>query len=416
MEWPMVRLGDLVQEFISGGTPSSKIEHYWKGIVPWVTGADIDDNVVAAGRRWITQEAVDNSATHVVPKGAVLLVTRTGVGKVAKAGTDIAISQDLTGLVLKESVSADFVVVAIRHRMNSFLDIQQGATIKGILRKDVEDLVIPLPPPPNQRRIVEILDQADHLRRLRAEADTKADRILPALFLKMFGDPATNPMGWTVRPLGEISDHLTSGSRGWANYTGRGEAFFVRTQDIENGEISATLLRVDPPAGAESERTRLATGDVVIAITGVVGKAAVVRDNASDLYVSQHVALVRPRQSVLIPDYLAAYANLPLGDVPVLARSQYGQTKPGLGFREIRTALVQIPPIDLQSAFAGRVKALRQLRDSTERSRLALESLWNAILHRAFSASLTASWREEQMKELLQEMQQQTKALAEVAI
>ena len=146
MEWPMVRRGDLVQEFISGGTPSSKIEHYWKGIVPWVTGADIDDNVVAAGRRWITQEAVDNSATHVVPKGAVLLVTRTGVGKVAKAGTDIAISQDLTGLVLKESVSADFVVVAIRHRMNSFLDIQQGATIKGILRKDVEDLVIPLPP------------------------------------------------------------------------------------------------------------------------------------------------------------------------------------------------------------------------------------------------------------------------------
>jgi len=43
---------------------------------------------------------------------------------------------------------------------------------------------------------VEILDQADRLRKLRAEADKKAERILPALFIKMFGDPATNPMGW----------------------------------------------------------------------------------------------------------------------------------------------------------------------------------------------------------------------------
>ncbi|HHQ48545.1 MAG TPA: restriction endonuclease subunit S, partial [Acidobacteria bacterium] len=48
---------------------------------------------------------------------------------------------------------------------------------------------IPLPPISEQHRIVEILDQADRLRRLRAEVDAKADRILPALFIKMFGDP-----------------------------------------------------------------------------------------------------------------------------------------------------------------------------------------------------------------------------------
>ena len=51
----------------------------------------------------------------------------------------------------------------------------------------------PIPSPKEQSRIVELLDEADRLRRLRREADTKASRILPALFLKMFGDPATNP-------------------------------------------------------------------------------------------------------------------------------------------------------------------------------------------------------------------------------
>ncbi|MXY83636.1 MAG: restriction endonuclease subunit S, partial [Gemmatimonadetes bacterium] len=125
MEWPRVRLGDVAQEFISGGTPSTKIEHYWTGDIPWITGADVTDNVVVAGRKWITREAIDNSATHVVPKGAILLVTRTGVGKVAIAGADIAISQDLTGIVLKEGTNADFVAAAIRQKTRNLLDVQQ---------------------------------------------------------------------------------------------------------------------------------------------------------------------------------------------------------------------------------------------------------------------------------------------------
>ena len=145
MGWPVAQLGDVAQEFISGGTPSTKVEHYWTGDIPWITGADINDNIVVAGRKWITQEAIENSATHVVPKGAILLVTRTGVGKVAKAGADIAISQDLTGIVLKERINADFVVAAIQQKTNSLLGIQQGAIIKGVLRKDVEKLEIPLP-------------------------------------------------------------------------------------------------------------------------------------------------------------------------------------------------------------------------------------------------------------------------------
>jgi len=71
---------------------------------------------------------------------------------------------------------------------------------EDFLRKEL----IALPPLSEQRRIVEILDQADRLRRLRAKADAKAERILAALFIKMFGDPATNPMGWPVVALGNV--------------------------------------------------------------------------------------------------------------------------------------------------------------------------------------------------------------------
>lgn len=101
----------------------------------------------------------------------------------------------------------------------------------------LEEYPFPLPPPSEQRRIVEILDKADALRRKRAEADAKAARILPALFLKMFGDPATNPQGWAIKKLGSVGTL----DRGRSQHRPRnapelynGPYPFVQTGDISN--------------------------------------------------------------------------------------------------------------------------------------------------------------------------------------
>ena len=97
----------------------------------------------------------------------------------------------------------------------------RGANYPAVSDRDVKEVSIPLPPLVEQRRIVEILDQADRLRRLRAEADAKADRILPALFIKMFGDPATNPMGWRTAPLGDAITETQYGTSRRANTNGQ---------------------------------------------------------------------------------------------------------------------------------------------------------------------------------------------------
>lgn len=94
-------------------------------------------------------------------------------------------------------------------RQQSFRDLaksgMRGAVGQQRVPKDfLENVTIPLPPLSEQRRIVEILDQADALRKKRAEADAKASRILRALFYKMFGDPVTNPKGWKICTLGDV--------------------------------------------------------------------------------------------------------------------------------------------------------------------------------------------------------------------
>ena len=90
---------------------------------------------------------------------------------------------------------------------------------------------IALPPLSEQHHIVEILDEAHRLCGLRAEADAKANRILPAIFIRMFGDPATNPMEWRTAPLGDAIVETQYGTSRRANTNGQG-VILLRMKNI----------------------------------------------------------------------------------------------------------------------------------------------------------------------------------------
>ena len=113
-----------------------------------------------------------------------------------------------TGEWLVIRTKADYVLARyIDHWLRT-----QGAreTIRFIVKgihlypKDVARLQIPLPPLDEQRRIVGLLDRAAEIRRSTDAARGRARAIIPALFLDTFGDPATNPKGWPVEPLGKL--------------------------------------------------------------------------------------------------------------------------------------------------------------------------------------------------------------------
>jgi type I restriction enzyme S subunit len=416
MKWPVAPLFKIVR-IVGGGTPAKANSAFWSGEIPWVSPKDMISRDIWETQDHISENAVAESATQLVPAGSVLIVARSGIlvrfVPIAIAHVPVTLNQDMKAfLPTTEALDNQFLAYFLESRSSELLAsfVKRGATVHSLDMNKLQQLQVPIPAPLEQRRIVQIIDQADALRKKRAEADAKAERIFPALFIRVFGDPTTNQRRWDVFELGDLCAKITSGSRDWARHTGRGNSFFVRTQDINDGEISKDLLTVDPPFGAEADRTRLCYGDVVVTITGIVGKAAVFRVHKQNVYVSQHVALVRPKPT-LEPEYLAAYANFPSGNGPLLARFQYGQTKPGLGFRELRTAKIPLPRIDLQRRFVSQTQDIRALKQSQCRAKAKLEELWAALLQRAFSGDLTATWREGHMEELLAEMREQAQYL-----
>ena len=75
-KWPMMALKDICDDILSGGTPSTKNEEYWKGDIPWITSADIVDIKTATPRKYITEQAIRESATNLIKEGNVIVVTR----------------------------------------------------------------------------------------------------------------------------------------------------------------------------------------------------------------------------------------------------------------------------------------------------------------------------------------------------
>jgi type I restriction enzyme S subunit len=156
--WEVVKLRDIVKKFYNGGTPDTTNKEYWDGHIPWVTGADFENQKVNRIRKYISYEGVENSATNVIPEGNLLVVTRMGVGKLAIAPFDIAISQDITGVISNpRRTFAGFLYWYLDHKSNRLTSIVQGTSINVLLRGDLESFVIPLPPIKEQKKIAKIL-------------------------------------------------------------------------------------------------------------------------------------------------------------------------------------------------------------------------------------------------------------------
>ena len=152
-EWPTVPLGVICESIVSGGTPSTSNAAYWKGDIPWITSADISSVKTAEPRRYITAQAIEESATNLVPKGNIIVVTRVGLGKLFKNDFDVCISQDSQGLILKNDVDADYLLYLLNEQVQHFKDVSQGTTIQGVTKARLSKMPVAMPSISVQREI-----------------------------------------------------------------------------------------------------------------------------------------------------------------------------------------------------------------------------------------------------------------------
>lgn len=161
-------LSDVVEKNYGGGTPSKAKEEYWGGDIPWASVGDLSNDLmeVLDTRSKITPAGVSGSSTNVVPAGAVIVAIKIAPGKMKIAGVDLAINQDIRGLVLNDLMNARFLTYYFR----TLRFAGHGTIVKSITNKRLMDTEVPVPPLEIQEAIVEILDKFTNL-----EAELEAE-------------------------------------------------------------------------------------------------------------------------------------------------------------------------------------------------------------------------------------------------
>jgi type I restriction enzyme S subunit len=255
------------------------------------------------------------------------------------------------------------------------------------------------PPVTEQRRIAEILDAAAEIRCKRLVALERTNALIQSVFVEMFGVDERSGGASARDRLDAHLSFITSGGRGWAKFYASSGRRFLRSFDVQmNGIGEDDVVYVNPPNNAEARRTEVAASDVLLTITGSrIGRVAAVPPQLAGSYISQHVAILRPKPSI-VPRFLAFYMSLEYGGQVQIAKAQYGQTKPGLNFDQIRDFKIPVPPIHLQRQFVERAEEVERLAQYHNRHLSKLDALFVSLQHHAFNGELTSKHAERELE------------------
>jgi type I restriction enzyme, S subunit len=312
---------------------------------------------------------------------------RPYLNKVALPDTQGKCSTEIVPLLPAEDLDRRYLAYYLRspRTVAQITDRSSGARMPRADMDFVLSLEIPLPHLQDQRRIVDLLSRAEGIVRLRREAQQKAAELIPANFIDMFGDPASNPKGWSVTTLGDVLAAADYGSSTKASQTDSGLPIIRMGNVTTAGDLDLDDLKYVELSEKDADRFRLRKGDLLFNRTNskeLVGKTGL-WDGRLDAVVASYFIRLRARIESAHPTYLWAWMNSRhmkrvLFDT---ARGAIGQAN--INSRELRALAVAVPPLALQEAFDGRVQDVESIRvqqaGSLGRARAVFEGLLSGI-------------------------------------
>lgn len=182
--------------------------------------------------------------------------------------------------------------------------------------------------------------------------------------------PFDLPEGWAWSRMGSLCEHITSGSRGWAQYYSDTGSLFLRMGNLSRDSFKLrmdNLQRVDLPDNVEGTRTRVAENDLLFSITAEIGMLGLIPANFEEAYINQHVGLTRflkEAQTKYFPYILMS----------AFCRNQYYTVQSGMknSFRldNIQNILTPVPPLGEQIRIAKKLSSIwfhiQQIDDESE--------------------------------------------------
>jgi len=387
--WPITPLGDVCQ-VVTGSTPPRGESRYFGGSVPWIKPEDLNTSLYVVGsKEYLTDDGA--RLARRVPKGSVLVSCIGKIGKVAIAGVDLAVNQQINCLVPGPRVVSEYLYYAMRFEQGNLQD-QASNTIVPILNKSRFAAVgIPLPPLADQQRIVAKLDKQmaalDRAEKALAEQQAAASAVATAVLQQAFSGPECTR--WPSVRLVRAGTFDAGGTpakdqqRYWSD-TGYP---FVTGADITSATVGARNARAFlTQEGLVSGKTAVCPAGTVLVVTRTrVGRVGIAGETVA---VSQDITAFTCQRN-LLPTYVMWFLRKESDHL--IAQSR-GATIQGLRRSVLENLDIPVPSIPEQRQIAESIEQathnVAMLQQSITYQLGTLTSLRTSFLDAAFSGEI----------------------------
>ena len=299
-----------------------------------------------------------------------------------------------TGFVVirsSENVNKSFLTHFLKS--NLFQDEKDklctGATQKAINNQNIEKLKFPLPPLATQKRIAEILDAADALRRKDHELLKKYDELAQAIFIDMFGDPVKNEKGWDVKKLKDFGSISTGNTPSRADKTNFDSNYieWIKTDNIGENKLFVTqsseyLSEVGSKKGRITPKGSLLVACIAGSVESI-GRAALTDRQVA---FNQQINSIQPNSNV---NAKFLYYLFKFSRKHIQNHASNGM-KRMLSKGEFEKIKMILPELNVQNNFNKVIQQFEFQTDQLKDSNFKSMDLFNNLIQKAFKGELVS--------------------------
>lgn len=398
--WRWAKLGDRdVAQIGAGNSAPQGNEFFNDGVYPFVRTQDVGRE----GKTPCLTETTDRLNDHAIQTKTLrlwpestILVPKSGASTFlnhrAMLGCPAYVSSHLATIVAKESAIPDylyFFLLTVDAR-----DIAPRNNYPSLRLPDIAGVDIPLPPLSEQERIVEVLRQADAIRRKRAEARRLADRILPAAFHSLFGElepERTTFQSVALEEVAAIRSGVTKGRRLHGKETIL--VPYLRVANVQDGFLDLSEVKEISVLPADLEKYHLEDGDILMTEGGdpdKLGRGCIWRGQVNGCIHQNHVFRVRPDQSRILPEFLAATLRTSYAKSYFFRAAKRTSNLASINSSQVKHFPFPLPPMEMQRRFLMRVEQWDKVVNQSTAALHLSERAFSVLLSRAFTGQLIA--------------------------
>lgn len=385
------RLGDLVTRLTNGYVGPTR-DIYCSTGVPYLLAKHVKNNRLEFdGQTFITGAFNAANAKSILREGDVLLVQTGHIGHSAvvpklhdghncHAMIVITPKPELFGPYLSYYFSSSAGQAAFKR-------IQTGATLKHLNCRDVKEMLIPMPPLNEQKRIAEILNRVEDVLDMRRRSISLADDLLVSAFIECFGNPLDNPSGFPLSPLPKVATiargRFSPRPRNDPQYYG-GDYPFIQTGDIVRAGVYVTKHTQTLNEKGLRVSKQFPAGTIAITIAANIGETSIL---TYDTCFPDSVVGLQANSQIMIPEFLRFQLQL-LKEHLISRATQTAQKN--INVETLNSLTVMVPPLELQRHFAKVVFRVLKISDQMKIQATQLDR-WHAALQAELFSQTDAS-------------------------